>query len=315
MMKRSSAAIGLRRRIIASSGGSAKRKRSSSYLASIYPLRGTYAKRLGTNGIKARWLALHGAAEAGFAKALGKVFRGVAASVRTSLVALARSGKLTAGAARAAVGSMKAKILAAAKPIVKKLVRAGAVYELGLFLPGRRAFTYLLQHKADPARIKLPPAVAAAVDDHAKDILKQPYWTDVGEGVREALGNAVASSQHQGESNDGLAKRIEDILGDDGSAARAMRIARTETTSALNYGQDAAREYLAEEGLIKGKQWLAILDNVTREDHDEANGQQVGLDEQFEVGGERCDHPGDFSLSAAQRVNCRCTTVSVDKDA
>jgi hypothetical protein len=58
------------------------------------------------------------------------------------------------------------------------------------------------------------------------------------------------------------------------------------------------------------KEWVAILDDKTREDHADADGQIVGMEEDFTVGGDELAHPGDASRTTLDNViNCRCTVV------
>ncbi len=76
--------------------------------------------------------------------------------------------------------------------------------------------------------------------------------------------------------------------------------------AASNYGsQEAAKA----SDLSLNKVWLATNDGHTRPDHREADGQMVGMDEPFEVGGEQLMYPGDISLGASAKeiVYCRCT--------
>jgi hypothetical protein len=87
---------------------------------------------------------------------------------------------------------------------------------------------------------------------------------------------------------------------------RAERIARTEIVSASNMGSQLAAEST---GLTLVKEWLATRDGRTRDDHAEADGQTVGLNEYFVVGGEEMMQPGDPSASASQTINCRCVAV------
>jgi uncharacterized protein with gpF-like domain len=103
---------------------------------------------------------------------------------------------------------------------------------------------------------------------------------------------------------------VERALGRQGGK-RAERIARTETTGALNAGHQASRDRLQELGLVKGKQWLAVVDDHTRLEHAAADGQEVAVREDFRVGEERAALPGDHRLFAGQRIYCRCTVVSV----
>jgi len=55
------------------------------------------------------------------------------------------------------------------------------------------------------------------------------------------------------------------------------------------------------------KTWVAAGVN-TRPSHAEADGQTVGFDEMFDVGGEECEFPGDPALSDAEAINCQCET-------
>lgn len=60
------------------------------------------------------------------------------------------------------------------------------------------------------------------------------------------------------------------------------------------------------------KTWVAVLDSATRPEHVEADGQEVPVDEPFEVGGEDLMYPGDDSGSPENVINCRCTAVYSD---
>lgn len=55
------------------------------------------------------------------------------------------------------------------------------------------------------------------------------------------------------------------------------------------------------------KTWVAAGAN-TRPTHQDADGQVVGFDEMFVVGGEECEFPGDPALSDAEAINCQCET-------
>jgi uncharacterized protein with gpF-like domain len=88
------------------------------------------------------------------------------------------------------------------------------------------------------------------------------------------------------------------------SRVRAETIARTEIVSASNLGSmQGARAT----GLTLNKTWLATRDDRTRADHIEADGQTVGMNDSFNVGGEAMQYPGDPSASAGNVINCRCT--------
>jgi uncharacterized protein with gpF-like domain len=87
------------------------------------------------------------------------------------------------------------------------------------------------------------------------------------------------------------------------SRIRARAIARTEVVGASNRGS-----YLGAKstGLPLKKIWISTQDDRTRDDHLMADGQEVGLDESFYVGGEEMNEPGDPHGSAFNVINCRC---------
>ena len=87
---------------------------------------------------------------------------------------------------------------------------------------------------------------------------------------------------------------------------QAARIARTEVHTASVIGADTAARST---GLTMVKEWLAAEDKRTRESHAEADGQEVALDESFEVGGVLLEFPGDPKGPAKEIINCRCAIL------
>jgi|GEM_PF-2065453 len=89
------------------------------------------------------------------------------------------------------------------------------------------------------------------------------------------------------------------------TGARALLIARTEIITASNFG----KSYAYREMGIERKQWIASYGAMTppRPSHDRAHRQIIAQDEQFVVGSETAEYPGDPSLSPAERCHCRCT--------
>lgn len=124
----------------------------------------------------------------------------------------------------------------------------------------------------------------------------------------------VADGIEAGESMDNIAKRIlesVESIYDNMSMVRAELVARTETMSSVNFGQQVVYE---SEGVEK-KEWLATPDSDTREDHQigSAFGEPyiVGITEDFEIGGESLAYPGAPTGSAGNVCNCRCTILPV----
>jgi len=90
---------------------------------------------------------------------------------------------------------------------------------------------------------------------------------------------------------------------------RAMRIARTESTTAANYGSQLAAESSDYEC---GKVWIPVIDKRTRPAHRAmATYPTIRLFDSFLVGKDRMQYPGEPGASAANVVNCRCTHATV----
>jgi SPP1 gp7 family putative phage head morphogenesis protein len=88
---------------------------------------------------------------------------------------------------------------------------------------------------------------------------------------------------------------------------RAMAIARTETGIASSIVQHESYE----KNGIEKKEWLATMDDKTRESHAEANGQIVPIDEPFQVGDAELMHPLDPAGPPEEVCNCRCDELPV----
>lgn len=87
---------------------------------------------------------------------------------------------------------------------------------------------------------------------------------------------------------------------------RPHAIARTEVASIANRAS-----YLGavETGLDIRKVWSAHIDDHTRESHVAADGQEVGINENFIVEGVIMQHPGEVGAPADQVINCRCRVL------
>src|SRR5260221_2126487 len=119
------------------------------------------------------------------------------------------------------------------------------------------------------------------------------------------LQSELADGVQAGESIAQLSQRVDDLYAFQ-TEERIQKIVSTEVVAASNYGSHEAA--LASD-LSLNKVWLSTNDGHTRPDHREADGQTVGMDEPFEVGGEQLMYPGDISLGASAKeiVYCRCT--------
>lgn len=118
----------------------------------------------------------------------------------------------------------------------------------------------------------------------------------------------------------GLPEIIKKLEGTELSRVRASLISRTETVTAANKG---ALFVAKDTGLLLNKTWLATNDKRTRDDHRAVDGNQVGRDDYFNVGGyemlvpgDRGGHDGKLPVDPKEFCNCRCTaTFQVVRDA
>lgn len=99
--------------------------------------------------------------------------------------------------------------------------------------------------------------------------------------------------------------------------AQALRIARTETTTATNYATVLAAQ---NSDLELEKTWISVQDSRTRRppksvyDHLDMNGVKVGINDKFFTSGEEIDYPGDPKAKAGNVINCRCKVVFTVKE-
>lgn len=124
---------------------------------------------------------------------------------------------------------------------------------------------------------------------------------------KKQITNAVTSGILMGRSIREIAadlrRRITDM-----EIESAIRAARTAVTAAENGGRQATYEKAAEMGIDMEREWIATKDHRTRKWHGKADGQRVGMEEAFTVGGEKLMFPGDTSHGASgwNIYNCRC---------
>ena len=108
-----------------------------------------------------------------------------------------------------------------------------------------------------------------------------------------------------GWSVDDIARSLRDIcnMGD----RSALRTARTLINGAENAGRQYAYNQASEMGLKLVKEWVATVDDRTRDSHALIDGEVVDIDEDFSNG---LEYPGDSSGDDDEVINCRCAMVS-----
>jgi len=111
-----------------------------------------------------------------------------------------------------------------------------------------------------------------------------------------------------GESIPKIASRLQNVT--DMNRNSAIRNARTAITGAENAGRVESYHYAESIGITLKKEWLATLDDRTRDEHRALDGQRVDIDEPFKVDGAEIMFPGDPNAEGYLVYGCRCTLVS-----
>ena len=136
------------------------------------------------------------------------------------------------------------------------------------------------------------------------DILALDDVRDIAD-LRKNITRQFTTSIMRGENTTQLIERIQQVT--QAKLSDIVRIARTQTTRLENKARIDAYSVGDKMGYTMVKEWVAVNDNRTRPAHRHANGQQVPLDQPFNVGGEELMYPGDSNGSASNIINCRCT--------
>lgn len=160
---------------------------------------------------------------------------------------------------------------------------------------------------AAQAHIGLPADTPVVADFIAQDYLATASnnLKNIGDLVWMAIRAELQEGVNAGEDMRQLAGRVR--AASQMTAARAMTIARTEVHRAAEAGSLAQMRLSGFTNFEVQKRWLATEDERTRLAHIQADGQTVGLNEVFDVGGEGLQFPGDPMGRPDNVINCRCT--------
>jgi HK97 family phage portal protein len=103
-----------------------------------------------------------------------------------------------------------------------------------------------------------------------------------------------------------IAKAIEQAIGTamDVRRSDAMAVARTESVSAANAGNQLAWE---QSGVVDGREWLTARDELVRESHAAMDGETALMNEPYS---NDLMFPGDPSGEPGEIINCRCTELA-----
>jgi SPP1 gp7 family putative phage head morphogenesis protein len=156
----------------------------------------------------------------------------------------------------------------------------------------------LYDHKSVEKLIKDQSALLPTQLDEARDL----KWN------RQKVSSAITQGILQGESIPNIGKRLRKVVGMDKTAS--IRNARTATTGAENAGRVDSYKDAEKKGVELEKKWIATLDQRTRSEHRQLDGQTRPIHDKFKVDGEEIGYPGDTTAAGYLVYNCRCTIVA-----
>ncbi|MBI2480883.1 MAG: hypothetical protein HYV60_20315 [Planctomycetia bacterium] len=169
-----------------------------------------------------------------------------------------------------------ARFVAAIRPTVSSIMAESAFREWQQLRPRRQR-----ADKAWGAELiaglwdKLPRRFLAFIRAALDELEAQDYWQQIQGATKTRLTSLVRTGLADGDATPRIAKTIQRWLGGSESKARALAIARTETTGAMNSGHYATHQGLAVDGVIVSRVWRSIIDKSTRETHVKADEQTV----------------------------------------
>lgn len=131
----------------------------------------------------------------------------------------------------------------------------------------------------------------------------------INQTTKDLITEQLKEGEKNGESINDLVKRIEQYFSTF-EGWRVQTIARTETIASSNAGTLAGYK---QSSVVKKKGWLTSMDGRERESHAHADGQIVGLDDNFQLDGGEGPAPGQIG-TPEEDCNCRCTIIAVFDD-
>jgi hypothetical protein len=148
-----------------------------------------------------------------------------------------------------------------------------------------------------------------AVAEHIRELLQDRIGRLINTTTRDNVRNAVTS--WDGEKDADLINGVRDVF-DTARVERSQAIAETEGQRSREFASHLA---MVQSGIVESKQWVAVGDGRTREEHLALDGQTVGINEPFTVpsgkwAGAKAQTPGSFGIGALD-IRCRCISAPI----
>ena len=187
--------------------------------------------------------------------------------------------------------------------------RLEEAYRRGATASGERLMGLVQEKHGRHARIlkELPDAWDDALNRFIRSYTASKV-TQISATTEAQLRAIIMRGEESGLGVEEIARSIRQDYAPQFGQYRAHMIARTETHAAWGEGSQAAGEA---SGLDMRKEWVASVDGRERDEHSNADTQEVGLKEAFIVMGQELKYPGDPNGSAENVINCRCVSAHI----
>ena len=147
-----------------------------------------------------------------------------------------------------------------------------------------------------------PERINALVNDEIGKMI-----TRVAETTRQQVRESIRMGLAEGESIGQMQRTL--VQSKTFSPARALTIARTESTRAVSAGSIEAMKEAEARGVRMQKEWVSARDGNVRDSHMDMDGDRVAVGEEFRSpSGATGNGPGEMGRGA-EDINCRCVAV------
>jgi SPP1 gp7 family putative phage head morphogenesis protein len=133
----------------------------------------------------------------------------------------------------------------------------------------------------------------------------------INDTTRREISKTLAEGVLRGEGIESLTARVRTTFRGI-SKSRAALIARTEVGTAASFARNASIQDAADAGIVDKRRWIATIDNRTRHNHLQLNGQVQPVGKPFKIPftSKTAMYPGGFS-DVKENANCRCVVVAI----
>lgn len=184
----------------------------------------------------------------------------------------------------------------------------GSMFEESYY---RVAFALETEVQAKLAYSKInPKVIQASIQNPISGLTLNQTLEKNRRNVIIGINQQITQGLIQGESYQKMTRRVKKHLESD--VKKSIRVVQTEAHRVQQDGRMQSYEHAAEQGVIMKKVWTSTLDGDTRDAHQDLDGVEIDLDEDFVSETGSGPAPGQMG-SAEDDINCRCSVRTVIK--